>query len=244
MSHPLPSVIAFGTGTAAAMLLLILLVSELDRPVSFPTVSVPSTGVVGPGLNTTHALCDRACGTGARCVQSDASGQVLGCIACGTGLSMFGAACVAPPPCSAQGWCTTLLANATLLPVHNALITAALQYGNFTGQVPAQYPTDAGGLARVQASRNWTVLVQHGFTAAEAIADLNLYLARPGIAAVPWFDDQGGWWHTDGGWSAYRNALNATGLAPYVDQLKVKFCRTVYAWRIDTIAGRTCVAPL
>lgn len=204
----------------------------LVRPAPATNTTVPS---VLPPVNLT-ASCLSSCGPGGTCNQSQATGIVFRCLSCPSPLVSVQTACVLDP-CASVPWCSTAAAVKAVA-VHNALVLAAVHFYN--GSVTGLYPT--GG--PIQLSANWTRTLAPVFTTqADAITLLNTFLEAKfalvsqgsSASALPWLDDQRGFWNSS--LVAYSPPVE---YSQYLLWLKSRIC--LQRWRVDRQTGE-CLVP-
>jgi len=237
------------TSLAAAVLILAFVLVATREPtllgrivITTTTTTNNSTVALLLASNTTAVSlvdeCLHQCGGGA-CEQSALTGIVSRCLSCGLP-GQVGETCMVPPACTTKPFCTTVESLTRVLPVHNALVRAALE---FFGSNSTIYPAYGGTPTDIQASSQYSVLTGQGVNSTYSITLLNLFLpAKVALLSIPssanpspWFDDQGGWWSTS--LDAYETAVDI--YLPYVTSLKRVLCANT--WQLQNV---TCVKPL
>lgn len=174
------------------------------------------------GANATALAeaCEAACGVGSTCDQTKAN-TVL-CTSCADGSTPLRSTCSSKSShCLATPWCSSVDAS-TVSTVHNALITAAVEYARSQNQQDVGlYPTGDAGATAIMSSRFWSTLQAQVGSASDSIALVNLFvLGRMYIvahnsteSAATWFNDQTGWWGSS--LPSYEEDVSA----PYLDYI-------------------------
>lgn len=217
------------------------------------TTTPPITGPVGLNSTQLAAACVAACGTGVACPQQVAlTGVVNACTSCGPGLTLLttsGTCSASAGVCASTPWCSSSDATVRLVPLHNALVQAAID------AAPQRNASLVGPVYTANMRTNaslWTTTIAPAFggntAAASSAASIALnqylsgkftYIAANSSTQTPtsWFDDQAGWWRS------YLPAYTPGAYASYLTTIKelVPTCNGK-RWLADPSTG-TCGPP-